>query len=125
MLWYPFWPGAFERAFGGLPDPSSYVHDDVPSAHAEWWGNEHPSDTDRWLIELVYRFVAAEAACSRCGAPLGRRMRVVPSPALGRPPLWRVSVVTRCRGWRRHGHIANVSQRSGDAVLGSFRLGCE
>jgi hypothetical protein len=124
MYWYPFWPGAFERAVGGLPDSSSDTHDEnVRSSRAGFWGTEQPSALDRWLIKLVYEVVAAEAACSRCGAPLGRGLRVVPSPALGTPPMWRLSVVTRCRGWRRHGYIANVGRPSDDVVLGSFHPG--
>lgn len=124
MYWYPLWPGAFERAAGRSPEPWSDSHDEhVRSSPAEFWGTEPPSAVDTWLIKLVYEFVAAKAAYSRCGAPLGRGLRVVPSPTLGHPPLWRVSVVTRCRGWRRHGHIANLAQRSDDVVLGSFRPG--
>jgi hypothetical protein len=124
MYWYLFWPGAFERAVGGLPGSSSAIRDeDVRPSRAGFWGSEQPSAVDRWLITLVYDFVAAEAACSRCGAPLGRGLRVVPSPTHGLRPLWRVSVVTRCRGWRRHGHIANVARRSDDVELGSFRPG--
>jgi hypothetical protein len=124
MYWYPFWPGGFERALGGSPDPSSDSRDQhVPIAHAGFWGSEHPSAVERWLIRLVFEFVAAEAACSRCGAPLGRGLRLVTSPTRGLPRLWRVSVVTRCRGWRRHGHVADVARRSDDVVLGSFRPG--
>src|ERR687891_1911467 len=104
MLWYPFWPGAFERVVGGLPASSSDMRDeDVRFSRAGFWGSEQPSDVDEWLITLVCEFVAAEAACSRCGAPLGRGLRVVPSPTLGLHPLWRVSGVTRGRGGRRHG----------------------
>ena len=121
MYWYPFWPGAFERAFGGLSDSSREIHDDDAGlSQAGFWGSEPPSAVDRWLIKFVYEFIAAEASCSRCGAPLGRGLRVVSSPAVGHPPLWRVSVVTRCRRWRRHGHIANVARPSDDVVLGSY-----
>lgn len=124
MYWYLVWPGALERAFGGPRDSSSEVPDeDLRSTRAGFWGSEQPSAVDVWLIKLVYDFVAAEAACSRCGARLGHRLRVVPSPTHGLPPRWRVSVVTRCRGWRRHGYIANVARPSHDVVLGSFHPG--
>lgn len=123
MFWYPIWPGTFDRAFGGLPDPSPSVHDDRGPSPAGCWGSEQPSAIDRSLIELVYGFIAAGATCSRCGAPLGRGVRLVPSPALGHPPLWCVSVVTRCRGRRRHGHIASISRPAGDLVLGPLRPG--
>jgi hypothetical protein len=124
MYWYPFWPGAFERALGGTSDPSRDVHDeDAGLSWAGVWGSEQPSAMDRWLIQLVYEFVAAGATCSRCGAPLGRGLRVVQSPTLGRPPMWRVAVVTRCRGWRRHDYVANVARPSHDVVLGSFHPG--
>jgi hypothetical protein len=79
-----------------------------------------PDLLDLWLIRLTYRLVATEWWCTRCGARLRRRVRVVPFGAdRAGPPV--VSVVTRCRGWRRHRHTAIVDELGNDLVLGRFR----
>jgi len=73
---------------------------------------------DLWMIELTYGFVAAESRCTRCGTPLGRGLRVTPSVTTHSP--WIVSILTRCRGWRRHRHVATVVEASNDLALGPF-----
>ena len=82
-------------------------------ADRETWGPDEPSAIDLALIRIVYGVVAAGTGCSKCGSPLGRRLRG--------PVRWRVSVRTRCGGTRRHLHIATVGRGPNDLVLGSFR----
>src|SRR2546421_9080651 len=76
---------------------------------------------DLWLIRLAYEVVAAESTCARCGAPLGRKVHVVPW-AVDHPPSWTVSIVTRCSGWRRHRHVATVDDGSDALLLGPLRV---
>jgi len=87
------------------------------------WGREEPTALDRSLVEAVYEVLAEETRCSRCGAPLGRRLRVQAWPTILRSVQWRVAVHTRCRGWRRHRHTAAVGRSSDDLVLGPLRIG--
>jgi hypothetical protein len=89
-----------------------------PPADAGW--RAEPSTVDLDLIRSLYEVLAGDATCARCGAPLGRRLRVVSRPA-GEPPRWATSVVTRCRGWRRHRHTADVIEESKDLRFGPLR----
>jgi hypothetical protein len=77
----------------------------------------HLTALDLWLIHVVYEVVAAESTCVRCGTPLDRRVRVVPS-VTDDSPLGAASVVTRCRGWRRHRHTAVVGDGADGLLLG-------
>jgi len=94
----------------------------VSTTDAEPGARAEPTADDLSLIRLMYEIVAAESRCGRCGAPLGRRLRCVLSSA-DRAPSWRVSVVTRCSGWRRHRHVADVAEASRDLSFGQFRPG--
>lgn len=82
---------------------------------------EAPTELDISLIRVLCAAMAEDAACGRCGAPLGGRLRIErplgPSPFAG----WYLGVLVRCRGWRRHRHLATVTSRSGDLVLRHFR----
>ena len=79
-----------------------------------------PSTLDKSLIEVIYRTVAPESRCEKCGQALGRRLQVL-SPA--KPcSAWDVLVVTRCRGWRGHRHVATVSCARDGLHFGSLRL---
>jgi hypothetical protein len=75
---------------------------------------------DLELVEIAYGVIAAESSCSTCGAPLGRCLRITRTPAAPVLAHWRLSVVTRCCGWRRHRHLADVAGRR-DLDLGRFR----
>ena len=69
MLWswsYEYWPW----------EPSSPAFAQLP---------EIPP-LDVWLIRGIYEVAAAESRCRRCGAPLGRRVRVVASASSGSSP---------------------------------------
>jgi hypothetical protein len=93
-----------------------------------WWptwdvapvavGSTRPSVEDVWLIEVVYGFIALESCCESCGARLGARVEL--APGCGEGAEWALTVVVRCRGWRRHSHRAVVAERAGDLVLGSL-----
>ena len=101
-------------AVGGGPISWSWAHETwVPDPCAGTEQGSDLTDLDLWLLHGIYAVIAAESNCERCGAPLGRGLRVAPSlPSLP------VSVVTRCTGWRRHRHIAEVHEESHDLLLG-------
>jgi hypothetical protein len=102
MFWYPVPPWTFDAAPDGPFDRTAA-----------------PTPVDVWLIEVAYEVAANRSWCVRCGSPLGRGLRLVPlaDSATGS---WRVTVVTRCSGWRRHRYAAEVSRPSGDVMLGSL-----
>jgi hypothetical protein len=70
-----------------------------------------------WLVACAYEYMAAGAQCSKCGSPLGHDTQMVIGPDGGAPG---ALMVTRCRGRRRHQHLARVRERSGDLVFGRF-----
>ncbi len=122
MHWWPFIQSELYAAVRGAPGARSGARrDEAESAHPIGWGPEEPSAVDVSLLQIIYGFVATSTSCSRCGAPLGRRLRVDACPTLLQSVVWRVSVRTRCRGWRRHRHTAAVGQLSNDLVLGPVR----
>jgi hypothetical protein len=84
-------------------------------------GKPLPTELDVALIELIYLVIANEQRCSACGHLLGRglRVRYASSGALSRWPVW---VATRCWGWRRHPHVAEVTRPSNDLMLGDLQL---
>jgi hypothetical protein len=119
MEWYLF-PGEFEAAFGGSPAPWLRRIDDTGPVGTGTTRRAALANIDLELIELIYGFIADASRCSQCGAPLGRGLRIVPSRGLHARAHWRVSVSTRCRGWRRHRHVAAVARRH-DLELGTLR----
>ena len=77
-----------------------------------------PTEVDLWLIRCIYEVIAAETTCRKCGSLLGLRLHVM-APLVDRPLLhWRVSVVTRCAGWRHHRHVADVVEGSKSLLFG-------
>jgi hypothetical protein len=100
-------------AIGGSPSPWDGAHNEAAPASC--------TAVDLWLVESTYRFIAAHAHCVRCGDPLGRGLRVVIRPDAEHAPCTG-SIVTRCRGWRRHRHVATVVGVRNDLVLGPFRV---
>jgi hypothetical protein len=119
-FWYPFAPWEFEAALRVSCDRTSGSHDG--GEHRPGCGYAEPPTTiDVRLIQVAYEFIAAESGCARCGAPLGRGLRVTPPVSGGPPSHWRVSVVTRCLGWRRHRHTAHVTRPLKDLALGPLQ----
>lgn len=112
MEWLMWWAQWLD--FGDSPGPWSWGRHEAVATPC--------SALDLWLIQLTYEVVAAESTCARCGAPLGRRLRVIPS-ATARPGSWTVSVVTWCKGFRRHRHVATAEKALNDLILGPLRAG--
>jgi hypothetical protein len=110
MDWYPF-PGEFEAALGRAlgPWPGHLDEAGIRASGAPTCSTLTAVDLD--LIDVIYGFVAAESTCSTCGAPLGRSLRVIPWSSCAAAARWQVHVTTRCRGWRRHRHVAAVTGR--------------
>jgi len=75
-------------------------------------------ELDLRLIQVTYEFVAALSTCGRCQAPLRRQISVTGS-AGGISST--ASVVTKCGGWRRHRHVATVTESANHLALGPFR----
>jgi hypothetical protein len=109
---------------GPAPTLSRRCHDEAGEAGeagaADPGQRRELTALDLWLIRLAYEVVAAESACARCGAPLGRRIRLV-AWAVDHPAAWTVSIVTRCSGWRRHRHVARVDDGTKALLLGPLR----
>jgi hypothetical protein len=84
-------------------------------------GKPLPTALEVELIELIYLVIADEHQCSECGHVLGRSLRVRNASAgtLSRWPVW---VDTKCWGWRRHPHVAQVTQPVRDLMLGDLKL---
>jgi hypothetical protein len=119
---WPFWAWRSEGAISRSPDHREASDDEIARQPPAGSGQTlQPTAVDMWLVQLTYQIVAAESCCQVCSAPLGRRVRVLPLSA-GDPPSWRLSVVTKCKGWKRHGHIATVTEKSSDIVLGPFSV---
>ena len=108
------WPRGDFVAPPATGEPVDTPGDAWPAAHPR------PSDDDLWLIGLVYETVAAESGCTRCGASLRHAVRLTPALA-SCAGTWGVVVTARCAGWRRHRHVADVTEASSDLVLGRFR----
>lgn len=121
MDWFEFLSSDVGAGFPGPLDEQGGASPEVTDRWPAVWGIEEPTAADLWLVDVVYGTIAPCATCSACGAALGRRLRVTAWPTLRGRLLWRVSVRTRCWGWRRHAHVANVTRSFGDVVLGSFR----
>jgi hypothetical protein len=91
------------------------------SVQAPYPGYAEPAPTDLWLIQLAYRIGMKAVTCGKCGARLGR-IQVSPS-FRGNLPGWPVLIHARCRGWRRHPHLASVTEiYDGDLRLEPMRI---
>jgi hypothetical protein len=123
MKWLPFVPSELHASWrGARGDGGGAHHEETWPTQPTRWGSEEPMAIDVSLLHIVYGLLAAETRCSRCGAPLGRGLRVEVWPTLVRSVQWRVRVRTSCRGWRRHRHAAAVGLSSSDLLLGPFGL---
>jgi hypothetical protein len=79
------------------------------------------SPVEVWVLRLSYQDLAARLNCERCGSRLGRELRLL-LPSATYPPSVRMLAMTRCSGWRRHRHVAVVTESSEDLLLGPLRL---
>ena len=70
------------------------------------------TETDMWITRQAYEFAAANETCEKCGAGFSRRLSLatVYDPHERYEAPWRIGVVARCRGWRRHRHSALVTE---------------
>jgi hypothetical protein len=105
--WYAF-PASLEAALSGSMAPWAGAIEAAGFVPDEATRRALVTDLDVELLEVLYGVVALGTRCSACGAPLRRRVRIVPSADRRSGARWPASVVTRCRGWRRHRHIAAV-----------------
>lgn len=104
----------------GMPDMWSGYYDQR-SEQAQPCSWAEPTELDLALVKALYEAIAAGTFCARCGATLGRRLRLVPSYRTATTPgSWRLLVVTRCRGWLRHPFSADVIEEAGDLRIGQF-----
>jgi hypothetical protein len=88
-----------------------------PPARRDGADTAGPTAVDRWLIEVTYEVAATATWCEACGAPLYGQVRLTACPA-ARGRGWRMRVDARCRGWRRHRHVAVVDEACRDLRLG-------
>ena len=75
-------------------------------------------DLDLDLVLIVYGVLAESCACGICGAPLDPATSVRRSR--GRFPA-RIVVTARCRGSRRHRHLARVGEHAGELRMAPLR----
>lgn len=80
-------------------------------------GRPLPTDLDLELLRVLYLVIANESSCAACGHLLGRGLHVRNATGAS-SPRWPVRIDTRCWGWRRHPHLARVTQPGNDLVLG-------
>lgn len=104
LFMYDCWFGDLSRLAG-------------PASGIDYERCVQPTLIDLWLIQIAYEVLVAESTCEKCGAPLGRGLHVVEPPKY-QLSKWQVSVVTRCQGWRRHRHFADIAETSSDLLLG-------
>ena len=90
------------------------------STQVPYPGNAEPTSIDLLLIRVSYTIGTTTTTCGTCGARLGR-IQVSPS-FQDNLPAWPVLIRARCRGWRRHRHLASVTQASGDLRLDPIRV---
>jgi hypothetical protein len=106
-----------------LGHPSAQQHQDYGQgpwgADTVTGGRGGFSAIELWLVRLAYEDMAAELGCKKCKAHLGRELHFVP-PGDFDPPWWRLMVVTRCSGWRRHRHVAGVTEAAKNLLFGRF-----
>ncbi len=103
MEWVP-WP--WEQ---GLDEPvgSQRVEQCQESLRSAPSSGAECHDLDTWMMALIYRSIAGTSWCEICGARFARGLRVLATPAGARRPR-QILVVAKCRGWKRHVHVANV-----------------
>jgi hypothetical protein len=108
-----------------LASPSGYHYQGyVEERRTTITGMGRPAElsaVEMWVLRLSYEDVADHLDCGRCGARLGRKLlSLLPSDAY--PPSVRMLAMTRCSGWRRHLHVAVVTESSKELLLGPLRL---
>jgi hypothetical protein len=108
MDWWCAFPSSFEAALNGSLAPWAREIEAAGFVPDEATRRALVSDLDVALLEVLYGAIAGSTRCSACGAPLRPDVRVVPGVDARVGPRWPAAVVTRCRGWRRHRHVATV-----------------
>jgi hypothetical protein len=110
---FMLWGFSYRRLLDKAPDASD-------SRSLPTCAESIPTQLDLSLLRVVYEVVADLTMCTACGARLGRRLHVASRGAVHRPSPWSVKIVTRCRGWKQHRHVASVIRPSKDLVLGAL-----
>ena len=80
-----------------------------------------PKDIELQFIAIAYECETAWTTCERCRAYLRADVEVVVAPSSA-APWWCVQVVARCRGFRRHRHLATVTDEDGHLRFGAFHI---
>jgi hypothetical protein len=107
---------------------------DAPTASMTWWGwagppPREPTADDRRaeltapdleLVRVVCEVLVEPANCAICSAPLDGAINV--DFTGGFFTASRIVVATRCQGWRRHRHVANVIERAGETRFAQLGL---
>jgi hypothetical protein len=120
MEWL-FAPWEFMSALGGPAGcPYQGYDEERRTTSTSTGGRAELSAVEMWVLRLSYEALAAQSNCGRCGSRLGRKLRSLwPSDAY--PHSVRMLAMTRCSGWRRHLHVAAVTESSDDLLLGPLR----
>ena len=82
-------------------------------------GRSRSDELDLDLVLIVYGVLVESCACGICGEPLHPATGVRRSRALFTTA--NIVVTTRCRGPRRHRHLAIVSEHAGDLRMAPLR----
>jgi hypothetical protein len=107
-------PSAVPTMWWGWPDrtPQGPAPDDESCAE--------PTALDLKIVEAVYEVLVERVCCASCGAALDEAVNVKLSRGFFNAAAFMVA--TRCRGLRRHRHVASVLKRAGELRFGRLHL---
>lgn len=80
------------------------------------------TEIELWVIKAMYSAGVRRTGCAACGADLRRKVRVQ-APVPTTDSVGGMVVVARCRRWRGHSNVSEVTSFDGDLILGPFGHG--